>query len=181
MKKVTSTADYDSFHNVRFLKTISFLNQFDLKNDRILNLGPNNPFSKLLRNKGFKIDDTKEGLDLDLDYEIVKNTEYDTVFAFEILEHLVSPFPLLKSIEASKLVITVPLSLWFSKAYWNENDPYDRHYHEFEPRQLEMLLNKAGWEIKSQEFHTSTINKIGIRPFLRKITPRYYFVYCEKK
>lgn len=180
MKNVASTTKYDSFHNTRFLKTISFLNQFDLKSDQVLNLGPENPLSILLREEGYHIDDTKEGVDLDLDFSVVSTKKYNTVFAFEILEHLVSPFPLLKSIKADKLVVTVPLSLWFAKAYWNEKDPYDRHYHEFEPRQLEMLLNKAGWEIKSQEFHTSEINQIGIRPFLRKITPRYYFVYCER-
>ena len=33
---------------------------------------------------------------------------------FEILEHLVSPFPLLKNLNCKRLFVTVPLSLWFS-------------------------------------------------------------------
>ena len=114
-------------------------------------------------------------------YEVVKTTEYDVLSAFEILEHLVSPFPLLHEAKATKLIASIPLKLWFSDAYWNDDNPYARHYHEFEPKQFDMLLDKAGWEIKQSEKWISPSNKIGIRPFLRKITPRYYIVYCERK
>lgn len=153
---------------------------FDLKSGKILNLGPDNPLSELLEKDGYSITNTGVGQDLDLDFEIVKSDEFDAVIGFEILEHMVSPFPLLKAIKAKKLVLSVPLSLWFAKAYWNESDPYDRHYHEFEPRQMSMLLEKAGWKVLKEEKHVSKANKIGIRPLLRRFTPRYYFVYCER-
>ena len=56
----------------------------------------------------------------------------------------------------------------------------DRHYHEFEDWQFDWLLEKAGWNIKKRQKWTSPISKIGIRPILRKFTPRYYAVYAEK-
>lgn len=180
MKEVIPTNNYKAAHNRRFQNTLNFISDLNLKPLKILNLGPNNPLSAMLQNNGYDITNTKVGQDLDIDFNIVQNKDFGVVVGFEILEHLVSPFPLLKSIAANKLVLSVPLSLWFTKAYWNENDPYDRHYHEFEPRQLQMLLNKANWEIIKEAKFKSYNLQLGIRPMLRMITPRHYFVYCER-
>ena len=103
------------------------------------------------------------------------------VTAFEIFEHMVSPFPLLRAISAKKLVASVPLKLWFTNAYWNNNDPFDKHYHEFEPKQFDLLLNKAGWRIIKSEKWVSKTSQIGVRPLLRRFVPRYYIVYCERE
>ena len=108
----------------------SFIEDLIEPSDKILDLGPFNPFSRILKEMGYNVQNTHEEVDLDLDYEIVKSREFEVVTAFEVFEHLVSPFPLLCSIKAPKLIASVPLTLWFSKAYWNENDPRDRHYHE---------------------------------------------------
>ena len=121
------------------------------------------------------------GEDLDLVTDAVKNPEYDLVTAFEIFEHLLAPFNILRDIQAPKLVATVPLDLWFSKAYQNKNDERDRHYHEFEDWQFDWLLEKAGWNIIKKEKWTNPVNKIGIRPILRRFTPRYYAVYAERR
>lgn len=172
--------NYSKNHQVRFKKTLSFLEGIINEQDKILDLGPPNPFSKLLRSKGYQVENTPEKLDLDLDYEQVLDNSYDVVTAFELIEHLVSPFPLLQNIKSPKLIASVPLKMWFAKAYWNENDPFDRHYHEFESRQFDMLLNKAGWKIKKAEKWISRSKKIGIRPILRRFTPRYYIVYCQR-
>lgn len=180
MKEIKSGSVYAKNHKKRFDRTLDFMADLDLKSLKILNLGPCNPLSDLLKDRGYDITNTQKNQDLDLDFEVVKNKQFDVVVGFEILEHLVSPFPLLNSISANKLVLSVPLSLWFSKAYWNENDPYDRHYHEFEPRQLRMLLEKSNWKIIKEIKHTNYTNKIGIRPLLRMFTPRHYFVYCER-
>lgn len=181
MKKISNNQAYDKSHEQRFRNTIAFLQGLGLKSSKILNLGPDNPLSEILISDGYDITNTSEGQDLDFNFEIVKSEEYDAVFGFEIIEHMVSPFPLLSAIAAKKLVLSVPLSLWFANAYWNEDDPYDRHFHEFEPKQLKMLLEKSGWEIIKEKKHTSNIFRFGIRPVLRMITPRYYFVYCERK
>ena len=165
---------------IRFRKTIRFLEENISKSDMILDIGQPNHLSGFMISQGYKVTNTSENADLDFDYDIVKEN-FDVVTAFEILEHMVSPFPLLSSIKAPKLVASVPLKLWFANAYWNPNDPFDRHYHEFEPKQFHMLLNKAGWEvIKSEKWIIWSFDKIGIRPLLRNITPRYYIVYCER-
>ncbi len=91
-----------------------------------------------------------------------------------------SPFNVLKNIKANKLVATVPLKLWFAEAYRSKTDMRDRHYHEFEDWQFDWLLEKAGWNIKKREKWTNPVQKIGIRPLLRTITPRYYAVYAER-
>jgi hypothetical protein len=165
----------------RYNKTLRFVNKNLLEGSHILDLGTPNMFSEILAQEGFFVENTTENIDLDLDFQIVKNTKYDVVTAFEIFEHMVAPFNILREIEAPKLIASVPLRLWFSTAYWNKNDPWDRHYHEFEPRQFDMLLNKAGWKIKQHEKWISTSVKLGIRPLLRHFTPRYYIVYCERK
>jgi hypothetical protein len=181
MKEIETKSTYSKTHLKRFHNTLEFMDDLNLNSLKTLNLGPKNPLSDLLIEKGYDITNTKANQDLDLDFEVVKDPSFDVVIGFEILEHLVSPFPLLNSISANKLVLSVPLSLWFASAYWNENDPYDRHYHEFEPKQLKMLLNKANWKIVKEQKHISSPNfKVGVRPFLRMFTPRYYFVYCEK-
>lgn len=180
MKKIDQNSSYHNRHHKRFKRTLDFIQELDLGDARILDLGPPNPLSAMLSDAGYKVDNTNVGQDLDLDFNIVTNPGYDVVTAFEIIEHMVSPFPLLRAIAANKLVISVPLSLWFAKAYWSETDPYDRHYHEFEPRQLKMLLEKAGWKVMRERKFTSYDIKPGIRPLLRMVTPRHYFVYCER-
>jgi hypothetical protein len=73
------------------------------------------------------------------------------------------------------------MRLWYKRAYWNEKDPWDRHFHEFEDRQFDMLVEKAGWTIKERQKWISPSYKIGIRPLLRNITPRYYAVVAERR
>ena len=118
---------------------------------------------------------------LDFLTDIVKEHDVDAVTSFEIFEHMLAPLNILRDIKSTKLITTIPLSLWFAKAYRSKTDKWDRHYHEFEDWQFDWLLEKAGWEIKETKKWTSPINKIGFRPILRKFTPRYYAVYAEKK
>lgn len=146
----------------------------------ILDLGVRNPFSEIMESHGYTVINTN-GEDLDLMPQIVKENNVDVVTAFQILEHLVAPFNVLREIEATKLVASIPLRLWFKEAYRSKTDLWDRHYHEFEDWQFDWLLEKSGWNIKASEKWTSPINKIGIRPILRKYTPRYYCVYACKE
>lgn len=181
MKKSDFRPDYAVSNVKRYSDTLKFMKDLVRPNEKILDIGPTNPLSEIMIQKGYIVENTPEELDLDFNFEIVKNNNFGAVTAFEILEHLVSPFPLLRAIRAPKLIASIPLRLWFATAYWNESDPYDRHYHEFEPRQFDMLLDKAGWEIKKSEKWISPTKKIGFRPLLRNFTNRYYIVYCERK
>jgi hypothetical protein len=164
----------------RYEITINFLSGLITKNEKILDLGTPNELSQRLETLGYSIENTP-GADLDLSPEIVKNYNIEVVTAFEILEHLVAPFNVLKAITAKKLVATVPLKLWFSNAYRSPSDPWDRHFHEFEDWQFDWLLEKAGWTIIERKKWISPSNKIGIRPILRSFIPRYYAVYAERK
>jgi len=169
----------DRFPQKRYKHTLHFLNETISKEDKILDLGIPNPFSEILIKEGFDVTNTT-GEDLDIYTDSVKTTEYDVVTAFEIFEHLVSPFTILKEIQANKLVASVPLNLWFSSAYRSTTDKWDRHYHEFEDWQFDWLLEKSGWHIIKRGKFTNPVNKLGLRPLLRKITPRYYLVYAER-
>jgi len=171
---------YGERHAWRFKRTIEFLGKHVPLPAKILDLGIENPFTPTLKAHGYDVTNTT-GQDLDLDFEVVKQDGFDVVTAFEIFEHMVAPFNVLRAIEAKTLVASVPLSLWFDKAYWHETEAWDRHYHEFEDRQFNMVLEKAGWEVLHFEKWTEPLKKIGIRPILRNITPRYYIVHCRRK
>lgn len=168
-----------TFPNKRFKHTLEFLEKHVSTSQSILDLGVENPFTKIMLKHGFNVENTK-GEDLDIDTSTIKNSSADVVTAFEIFEHLLSPFTILTSIKANKLVASVPLKLWFSPAYRSKTDMWDRHYHEFEDWQFDWLLEKAGWKIIDRQKWTNPTKKIGIRPILRWFTPRYYIVYAER-
>jgi len=168
-----------TFPNKRFKHTIHFLVKHVSKNETILDLGVVNPFSEIMTKNGYKVENTT-GEDLDFDTSNIENSKATVVTAFEIFEHLLSPFTVLQSIKSDKLVASVPLKLWFSSAYRSKTDMLDRHYHEFEDWQFDWLLEKSGWKIIDRQKWTNPTKKFGIRPVLRWFTPRYYIVYAER-
>ncbi|MBV7270279.1 class I SAM-dependent methyltransferase [Winogradskyella luteola] len=168
-----------SFPKKRFKHTLDFLKKHVDTSQSILDLGVKNPLSEIMVAKGFRVENTS-GEDLDEDRTAIENSSADVITAFEIFEHLLSPYEVLKSINAKKLVISVPLKLWFAPAYRSKTDLRDRHYHEFEDWQLDWLLEKTGWKIIDSDKWTNPVNKIGIRPILRRFTNRYYIVYAER-
>lgn len=168
-----------TFPNKRFKHTLEFLKKHVQPSESILDLGVKNPFSDIMISEGYSVENTT-GEDLDDDQSTIENSTADVLTAFEIFEHLLSPYQVLKSVRAQKLVISIPLRLWFAPAYRSKTDMWDRHYHEFEDWQLDWLLEKTGWKIKDRAKWTNPVNKFGIRPLLRKFTPRYYMVYAER-
>jgi len=169
-----------NFPNKRFKTTLDFLKEFVATDEKILDLGITNPFSEILIKEGYSVTNTT-GEDLDTDTSVVKTDEFNVVTAFQIFEHMVAPFNVLRDIKANKLVVSIPLKLWFASAYRSNTDDWDRHFHEFEDWQFDWLLEKSGWEIKKSIQFTSPVNKIGIRPILRQFTPRFYLIYAERK
>ncbi|USD26050.1 methyltransferase [Flagellimonas marinaquae] len=169
----------NNFPNKRYRHTLEFLQKHVDPAESILDLGVDNPFSEIMRANGFQVENTK-GEDLDVDFSRVVQSDADAVTAFEIFEHLVAPFNVLREIKAKKLIASIPMRLWFSPAYRSKTDPWDRHYHEFEDWQFDWLLEKSGWHIKDAAKWTNPTKKIGIRPILRYFTDRYYIVYAER-
>ena len=171
---------FDKLPKRRYKNTLEFLQKNLPAPATILDLGVRNPFSEIMEKNGYTVYNTN-GEDLDLLPQIVKDYDVDAVTAFEILEHLIAPFNVLREIKATKIITTVPLRFWFKGAYKSKTDMWDRHYHEFEDWQYDWLLEKSNWKIVNTEKWTSPIKKIGFRPILRRYTPRYYAVYAEKK
>lgn len=168
-----------TFPEKRFKHTLDFLNKHINSSETILDLGVENPFSKIMKENGFQVMNTT-GEDLDNDQTSLQTQQYTVTTAFEIFEHLLNPYAVLQNIKSDKLFISIPLRLWFSPAYRSKTDMWDRHYHEFEDWQLDWLLEKTGWKILDRQKWTNPVKKIGIRPLLRKFTNRYYIVYAEK-
>ena len=127
---------------LRFDRTLEFINKSEFKPKKILDLGPDNTFAEILRNKGYQVVNTGM-VDLDDQPEIVqKFDDIDCITSFEIFEHLVAPYNVLRKLPKVKMFISVPLNLWFSPAFRNKNDKWDQHYHEFEEKQFNFLLQK---------------------------------------
>ena len=164
----------------RYQRTLQFLQEVEPPPRSILDLGVENPFTGILRKEGYEVENT-QGEDLDVDFSSVRSSDAEIVTAFEIFEHLVAPFNVLRQIKANRLVASIPLRLWFSSAYRNPNDTWDNHYHEFEDWQFDWLLEKAGWKVIKRDKWTNPVKKVGIRPVLRYFTPRYYIVHAVKQ
>jgi hypothetical protein len=164
----------------RYDKTWAFMETTLKPGASILDIGTPNPFSELLSSKGFKVINTR-GEDLDDYPETISEHKTDIVTAFEIFEHLLNPLSVLRAIQAERLFVSIPLSLWFAKAYRNKSDKWDQHFHEFEDWQFDWLLEKGGWEIVRKKKWTSPTAINGIRPILRQFTPRYYMVEAKRK
>ena len=165
----------------RFDLTLQFVQSSLPPPARLLDLGVENTLGTQFASSGYAVDYSGE-VDLDESPEVAARPA-DAVTAFEILEHLVNPLGVLREIQAPRLFATVPLRLWFSTAYRNASDPWDRHYHEFEAWQFDWLLEKGGWEIVRREAWTSPPDGLGLgfRPLLRRFTPRHYAVEAIRR
>lgn len=82
---------YREFPKKRYRKTLEILKKYAKEQDVILDLGVENPFSKIMKDHGWQVINTT-GQDLDLNYIWAENQRFDFVTALEIIEHLVNPF-----------------------------------------------------------------------------------------
>lgn len=166
---------------LRYERTLAFMKMSLNPPARILDMGIDNPFSEILRKEGYEVMNTG-GEDLDLDQSRLAQPDYEVLTGFEILEHVLNPLTILKSVTADRMFLSVPLKIWFDSAYRSKTDMWDRHYHEFEDWQFDWLLEKAGWEVvRSEKWNGLSKFKLGIRPILRKLYPRYYIVEAVRR
>ncbi|MFD2907342.1 methyltransferase [Flavobacterium ardleyense] len=169
-----------TYPSKRFNITLDFLKKHIKTSETIFDLGVPNPFSKIMEANDYKVINTK-GEDIDVNQTALQIENYEVFTAFEIFEHLLNPFTVLENVKADKILISIPLRLWFSPAYRSKTDMWDRHYHEFEDWQLDWLLEKTGFKIIDHVKFTHPVKKIGFRPILRFFTPRYYLVYAIRE
>ena len=164
-----------TFPNKRFKLTLEFLQKHVKTSETIFDFGVPNPFSKIMEENGYSVKNTN-GEDLDNDQTALQTEEYTVFTAFEIFEHLLNPFTILENVKCDKLLISIPLRLWFSPAYRSKTDMWDRHYHEFEDWQLDWLLEKTGWKITDQ----TKIYKSGKKVWFQTIFKIFHskILYC---
>jgi hypothetical protein len=163
----------------RYARTLQFVLDSKGPPARVLDLGAPNPMAHRLAERGFTVFNTSG--DLDLKPEVVRSFDVEIVTAFEILEHLIAPFNVVRELPGERLFATVPLRLWFASAYRSESDPWDRHFHEFEDWQFDWLLEKAGWDVVRRDKWRAPTGWLGVRPLLRRVTDRYYAVEAVRR
>ena len=93
-----------TFPNKRFKHTLEFLQKHISITQTILDLGVENPFSKIMEAKGFSVKNTS-GEDLDNDQTVFSSEKKDVITAFEIFEHLLNPYTILKEIKSDKSIV----------------------------------------------------------------------------
>lgn len=166
-------------HSVKDFKTISgFIgNMKDF--GKVLDIGEENLVSEKLSSfYGISIDQT----DIDLDIGKLEG-HYNTVFCFEVIEHLFNPLHLLLEINKildnnGTLILSTPKRrphfMW-----------YKYHFHEFSKEELKNLISRAGFQINRVEYKMSGRPLIGyfkgIRPFFRLFLERKCLLELKKK
>lgn len=178
---MSSATTPSASHLDRFERTLAFVRQSLAPPARLLDLGPDNVLAARFRDIGYAVDNTGT-VDLD-DVPEVAGSEADALTAFEIFEHLVNPLGVLRAVAAPRLFLSVPMRLWFASAYRHPTDLWDRHFHEFEDWQVDWLLEKGGWEVVRREHWTPRGEGLprGLRPLLRRVTPRWYVVEARRR
>jgi len=147
-----------------------------LKNNlgKILHLGEAPLFKKDL---GIDFDETIG----DLDIIKLEENNYDTVFMFEIAEHLFNPLFVLLNVrktlkDGGVLYLSTPRRPFFLR---NKN----HHFHEYQDKSLENLLERAGFKItKTRLFRTRSLASgfRGLRPLLRVFFEKIILIEAYK-
>jgi len=104
----------DNYPYKRFNITLRFLQNHIEKDKLILDLGVENPLSSLIRDNGYRVENTS-GEDLDIDRSKIINSNAEVVTAFEVFEHLLDPYNVLKDIKAKKTSCKCPIKIMVRK------------------------------------------------------------------
>ena len=97
-----------STHQKRYGETLAFMEKHLEEGSSLLDLGTENPFTPLLKEAGYTVQNT-QGENLDDDYMAYAISEVDCATAFEIFEHMLAPYNILKHLKPKRLIASVPL------------------------------------------------------------------------
>lgn len=165
-KENINTKNKPGQDNHRFKKTLVFVKD-KIKSKKVLDIGESNPLGYFLK-KALKLDLTNTTTDLD--YSIDAVGFYDTIFCFEIIEHLLNPRCFFDNLyKCTTKNVQVFLSYPARpKIFWNK----EIHFHEYDKRRFEYLLKVTNWEIVEHGKIFMLLKRwwmylTGIRPFLR--------------
>lgn len=154
----------------------SFINTKELGS--VLDIGARNPLTETLE-KYYSIKITNTDIDLDVGK---LSGKFDTVFCFEVIEHLFNPLHLLFEIKKvlkndGRLFLSTPKGkphfLWFK-----------HHFHELYETELRNLIDRAGFKIIKLKYYRVIPlwnGFTGIRPFIRMFLQRKLIAQLIKK
>lgn len=146
----------------RYRSTIEFIGDHHL--GAVLDIGERNPLTEQLEDRyGITIENTTVDLDL-----VPLSGTYDTVFCFEVIEHLMNPLHLMLQIrgvlkESGRLFMSTPKHK--PHFLWGKY-----HFTEYDEKRLLALVARAGFRIiRFEEFRTMPFwwHFLGIRPLIR--------------
>jgi len=160
----------------RYERSITLVKRFVGRSSNILDLGYTNRLSHTIACCGYGIVNTN--YDLDEQPERLLQEKADYVTAFEVLEHLVEPAPVLRALPCRILIASIPMPRLFEKTHWIDSDPLKQHYHEFTEKQFDKLLAHTGYTVKYRERWRSYSSLLGWA-VLRQ--PKHYAVVAERK
>ena len=109
----------NTYPNKRFQYTLEFLKKHIDTKESILDLGVDNPFSKIMRQNGYEVENTS-GEDLDFDYSSVLQSKAEVITAFEIFEHLLAPLHLIEARRISGIDIIMNLRTGSLTGFWRK-------------------------------------------------------------
>jgi len=152
----------------------TFFQQFTLDTDKILEIGCGTGYvSKFLKSTGYNLDcsdlfrsaltyckkrDAGNHYYCYNLYNRVFQEEYDTVCAFDVLEHLDNDMIVFENIYESlkvngKLIITVPACLFF----WSSIDEHAGHKRRYNPDVLKQKLEQSGFRVERMSYFMFTL------------------------
>ncbi len=149
------------------------------KAETVLDVGENNPVGNYLASS---LELELENTVGDLDYNFSpSSTKHDVVFCFEVLEHLMSPKYFLLELKKymhrrTQLFISYPCR---PKLLWT-----DQHFHEYDRKRFQYLLDSTGFRIlatENQHFPRPLWAYLnGIRPMLRIFINTDRLIYAKR-
>ena len=160
-------ADCYTKKDIRFRTTVKLLDKYGPPVHPILNIGDANLFLDDLEYEYGDCVTTYGNLNGDR-WRPRKELKYDTVFCFEIIEHLMSPWMMLDRLiywinKDTDVFITYPRRI---ELFWT-----DHHFHEYSRKRFLHMIDDCGYKVINYEWHWFPVWSFkGIRPILR-LTP----------
>ena len=155
----------------RAKKTLDFVLSCGITRGVVLDIGEPNDLGKYLEmHTGCKLVNTHS----DLDYTIEVDRKYDTVFCFEVIEHLFNP---LNCLLEMKKVLAPEGRIYLSTPRFKPHFLWGDHFHEMSDKSLFALLERAGLEVvRRKKIYIAPWRGLvqGLRPWLRLLFDRVW-------
>ena len=173
---IPSEDEFKKYHLKRARITIDWLKSFALE-PPILEWSKRTPFTEMLEKEFGKI----ENISLDEpddDYEYPKGHHYQTMFCFEVLNHMMNPFFVIKRIHGAlatggHLFVTCPDAPPF--LFLRER----RTFIDFKKREISNLLLRARYKFDIETKPcTEMIPYFGIKPLMRYYLVKRHFIHA---